>query len=65
MKATFLIVCFCFVSFISLAQGGGPVPDPAPAGGGGGVPIDGGIGWLAAAGVAYGVKKLRDRNKNK
>jgi len=27
-------------------------------------PIDGGLGLLAAAGGAYGVKKLRDRRKD-
>jgi hypothetical protein len=63
MKTIFLIACFCFLHFASLAQGGGPVPDPDPTGGG--VPIDGGIGWLAAAGVAYGVKKLRDKRNSK
>jgi hypothetical protein len=26
------------------------------------VPIDGGLGFLAAAGGAYAIKKLRDRN---
>ena len=27
-------------------------------------PIDGGLLWLLIGGGAYGVKKLRDRNKN-
>jgi len=39
--------------------GGGPITDPA------GVPIDGGLGFLIAAGVAYGGKKLRDKRKKK
>ncbi|MCG8372704.1 MAG: hypothetical protein MI700_04185 [Balneolales bacterium] len=33
--------------------------DPAQA------PIDGGLGLLAAAGGAYALKKLRDKNKDK
>ena len=28
------------------------------------VPIDGGLGLLAAAGGAYAIKKLRDKRKN-
>ncbi len=43
-----------------------PTPPPVtPDSGGGGVPIDGGIGWLVAAGVSYGAKKLYDAKKNK
>ncbi len=48
-------------SDISLAQGLPGLPgfpdDPAAA------PIDGGLGILAAAGGAYALKKLRDKNK--
>ena len=40
---------------------GGGTPIGAPAG----VPIDGGLGFLLAAGVAYGGKKLKDRKKAK
>ncbi len=43
------------------ADGGqpcGPPFDPCP------VPIDGGIGVLIAAGLAYGGKKYRDHKKN-
>ena len=29
------------------------------------VPIDGGLSLLVAAGVGYGAKKLKERNKNK
>ena len=39
----------------------GATPIGAPAG----VPIDGGLGFLLAAGVAYGGKKLKERKKNK
>lgn len=42
------------------AQGpgsGGPAPDPTA------VPIDGGASLLLAAGVGFGLKKLRDRRR--
>ena len=50
---------------LALAQGapptGGPVPGtpPDPTA----VPIDGGISLLLAGGVAYGVKRLRNRRR--
>ncbi len=37
------------------AQSGGATPDPIPSNA---VPIDGGVGFLVAAGVSYGAKKL-------
>ncbi|MBC6698467.1 PID-CTERM protein-sorting domain-containing protein [Hymenobacter puniceus] len=37
----------------------GPTPNPAPTA----VPIDGGASLLLAAGVGFGLKKLRDRRK--
>ena len=44
--------------------GGGPPPDPPcwppPCT----IPIDGGIGFLIAAGIAYGGKKIIDSKKN-
>ncbi len=55
-----LMIVFCFLPSLVHAQ-----PDP------GGdpdatVPIDGGLSILAAAGVAYSVKKIKDyRKKNK
>ena len=39
---------------------GGPTPDNPPATQ---VPIDGGASLLLAGGVAFGLKKLRDRRK--
>ena len=54
-----ILITFCFVlvllSGILMAQPGFPGPTQAP--------IDGGLGLLAAAGGAYAIKKLRDRNK--
>lgn len=43
---------------------GGPAPGPTPPAAGGdptGVPLDGGASLLLASGVAYGLKRLRDR----
>ena len=69
MKKLFLLLILVFLSFYSSSLFG-QVP-PAPGDGGGGstdpfaeIPIDGGVGWLAAAGVAYGVKKWRDTKKD-
>jgi len=39
--------------------GGGPITDPVA-----GVPIDGGISFLIAAGVAYAGKKFYDKRKD-
>lgn len=54
-----LIIVFSFLPSLVHAQ-----PDP------GGdpdatVPIDGGLSFLAAAGVAYGVKKIKEYRKKK
>ncbi|HNW89436.1 MAG TPA: hypothetical protein PKN48_07210 [Bacteroidales bacterium] len=57
--AALLTVCFLIIPlFINelLAQGP-PPPEPAN-----GVPIDG-LGFLAALGVLYGIKKLRQKKK--
>ncbi|RNC83311.1 MAG: hypothetical protein ED557_11470 [Balneola sp.] len=55
------LVVIVLTSDIILAQGLPGLPgfpdDPAAA------PIDGGLGILAAAGGAYALKKLRDKNK--
>lgn len=58
--AAILCLLNLFTSISLFAQGGGPVPDPTNTEN---VPIDGGISLLAAAGVAYGAKKLHDARK--
>jgi hypothetical protein len=52
IAAVLAVVCF----LPSLAHAQGPDPD---------VPIDGGLSLLLAAGVGYGVKKIRDSRKKK
>lgn len=56
---TVLLVIICVVPSMLFAQGD-PGGDPDV------VPVDGGLIFLAAAGVAYSVKKIKDhRNKEK
>lgn len=65
IKKIILIVTFSLgFHFLSNAApppppGGGPSCWPPPC-----VPIDGGIGLLVAAGVAYGAKKMLSSKKN-
>ncbi|HEX8426041.1 PID-CTERM protein-sorting domain-containing protein [Hymenobacter sp.] len=52
------ILCVLLTAATAFAQGpgsGGPTPTA--------VPIDGGASLLLASGVAYGLKKLRDRRR--
>ena len=59
LTLTVLMILFCFLPGVLFAQGD-PGADPDVV-----VPIDGGLSILAAAGVAYSVKKIRDyRKKN-
>lgn len=55
--------CLMMISLIAVpvvvqAQFGDTNPDPD-------APIDGGIGLLLAAGIGYGVKKVRDNRKKR
>ena len=52
-----LVAIALFITELAIAQPRVP-PEPSQA------PIDGGLAILAAAGGAYALKKLRDRNKN-
>ena len=58
--ALFLIVCL-FISLDIFAQG----PDGDPGGDPDLIPVDGGLGFLLAAGVGYGVKKAREYRRKK
>ena len=56
MMITMMTVIMVLINEIVMAQPGLPGP-PSQA------PIDGGLTLLAAAGGAYAIKKLKDRNK--
>ncbi len=68
LATLFIFTVICFLLSFESSIAGGP---PGPPGGGGGppcwpppcIPIDGGIGFLIAAGVAYGGKKAFDIQK--
>ena len=54
------LIAFCLLPSLVHAQAGGgcdPLVDPAC------VPLDGGLSFLIAAGVGYGIKKVRDNRK--
>lgn len=52
LLVTLMVVVVSFTPFLAMAQG----TDPD-------APIDGGLSLLIAAGVGYGVKKVRDSRK--
>ncbi|MCH8566676.1 MAG: hypothetical protein LAT67_00375 [Balneolales bacterium] len=58
--ATVLLILLMMPEFatVALAQGPPGLPTDPPQ-----VPIDGGLGILAAAGGAYALNKIRQRNK--
>jgi hypothetical protein len=59
------ITGFTLISYCTFAQGpgtGGPTPGP-PNSPPTDIPIDGGASLLIAGGVAFGLKKLRDRRR--
>jgi hypothetical protein len=62
--ALFLIMCL-FVSIDIFAQGPGDDPGGDPGGDPDLIPVDGGLGFLLAAGVGYGVKKAREYRRRK
>jgi hypothetical protein len=68
IKSYRILITFLLFIFISKAlySQGGPVP-PTPGGGipgQEGIPVDGGITILVAAGIGFGVKKIKDARKN-
>ncbi len=54
-----LMIAFCFLPSLVHAQPD-PGSDPDAV-----VPIDGGISFLAAAGVAYSIKKIKESREKK
>ncbi|MDQ6756674.1 MAG: hypothetical protein M3004_07040 [Bacteroidota bacterium] len=58
MMPVVLMIVFIFLPSLLHAQGG-PGGDPDA------VPVDGGLSILAAAGVAYSVKKIKDFKKKR
>ncbi len=65
-KNVLIVLSFVFVASLPLYA-----PPSPPAGGGGApcwpppcIPIDGGIGFLIAAGVAFGAKKVYHKSKS-
>jgi hypothetical protein len=59
-RITFLGLLLAF-QYVAFAQGG-PTPDPVETNS---VPVDGGLSLFAAAGLAYGAKKVWDNRKEK
>ena len=59
IKTASLVIMFC-LPFLAMAQLP-PDPGPCPTC----IPIDGGLSLLIAAGVGYGIKKVRDSRKQK
>ena len=56
MKTYAIFFLLAFISVLVRAQGNGPgLPGDDPD-----VPLDGGVGFLLAAGIAYGIKKTRE-----
>jgi len=53
LTLTFVIVLTTIIPHLALAQGAPPA-----------TPIDGGLSLLLAAGGIYGLKKLKDRNRD-
>ena len=59
LKLAAVVIIFCLPTLAHAQPGPGcdPAVDPAC------VPIDGGLSFLIAAGVGYGIKKVRDSRK--
>ena len=58
LQSVFLMTGMLLTATVLLAT-------PPGGGGGAGAPIDGGITLLLGAGASYGIKKLKDRKKNR
>ena len=56
MKSYRILILLIFLSVTASAQSNDPgLPGDDPD-----VPVDGGVGFLVAAGIAFGVKKIRE-----
>ena len=58
LPAFIVLVAVCGTAIAQTPADGGPAPTSPTA-----VPLDGGASLLLAGGVAYGLKKLRNRRK--
>jgi hypothetical protein len=69
IKLVFLLISLTFIAINLMAQGPGEEGGGGPGGDPGGdpdlIPVDGGLGFLLAAGVGYGVKKAREYRMRK
>jgi hypothetical protein len=61
IRFALILVSFIFVTIDIFAQGPGGDPEGDPDL----IPVDGGLGFLLAAGVGYGVKKAREYRRRK
>ncbi len=66
MRKLFTVTVLMLLIFISVPNHalagpgfGGGVSDAGHGGGGGAAPLDGGLSFLAIAGISYGVKKMK------
>ncbi len=59
MSKQILITIICMIVFVGAAVAQPSIDPPGSA-----VPLDGGIGFLLAAGIAYGSKKIYDQRKD-
>ena len=67
-NSLFTLLMIVLIMVLPILSNGQVDPPPGPVGGNNpdtNVPIDGGLSLVLAAGVGYGVKKIRDYNKKR
>jgi hypothetical protein len=62
---SFVLFCLLILSFALLPQFARAIGNPEDPGDDPDAPIDGGVGLLVAAGVVYGIKRIKDERKKK